>query len=371
MDFVNSAIKENDWEAALNGLNELLKSDPVLLDGYLKRATVYNSMQKPLRARKDAECAVIIALYTKNGMACGNAQILRGISYFCTEEYANAGLCFQWAKEHIYKDKELESWIAKTEKELANATEEEMKTVTVTKRPQNNELENLIKDLSLSLDKKEQCSAKTTAVKATTLAQKVRYDWSQSDNYVSIDIYAKNVDPSSVHYELTCNNLSLNFALPDNSVYTLTLEPLYDEIATEDSTLDIRRTKIEISLKKRNGCIKWEALQQKDNHSNIQRVHSSVSTTPSSATATSHKQNKKNWDNLVAELEEDEPQASGEAALNNLFQQIYHDADDDTRRAMMKSFVESNGTALSTNWNDVGTRKFETKPPKGVEPKKW
>lgn len=28
--------------------------------------------------------------------------------------------------------------------------------------------------------------------------------------------------------------------------------------------------------------------------------------------------------------------------------------DEDQRRAMMKSFVESNGTVLSTNWSEVG-----------------
>ena len=38
---------------------------------------------------------------------------------------------------------------------------------------------------------------------------------------------------------------------------------------------------------------------------------------------------------------------------------------------MMKSFTESNGTALSTDWDDVGRRKVETVPPEGVEPKKW
>jgi suppressor of G2 allele of SKP1 len=38
---------------------------------------------------------------------------------------------------------------------------------------------------------------------------------------------------------------------------------------------------------------------------------------------------------------------------------------------MMKSFIESNGTALSTDWEDVKNRKVETVPPEGVEAKKW
>jgi suppressor of G2 allele of SKP1 len=37
--------------------------------------------------------------------------------------------------------------------------------------------------------------------------------------------------------------------------------------------------------------------------------------------------------------------------------------DEDTRRAMMKSFVESNGTVLSTNWKEVGEKPVEFKHP--------
>ncbi len=38
---------------------------------------------------------------------------------------------------------------------------------------------------------------------------------------------------------------------------------------------------------------------------------------------------------------------------------------------MIKSFTESNGTCLSTNWTDVGAKKVEVTPPDGMTAKKF
>ncbi len=57
--------------------------------------------------------------------------------------------------------------------------------------------------------------------------------------------------------------------------------------------------------------------------------------------------------------------------LQGFFKKLYKDASPDTRRAMMKSYVESNGTALSTDWEDVGKKTVPINPPDGIEAKKW
>ncbi len=83
---------------------------------------------------------------------------------------------------------------------------------------------------------------------------------------------------------------------------------------------------------------------------------------------TSSKKGPTNWDKIDDDDEED---ASKNGDVNGFFQQIYKNADEDTKRAMMKSFTESNGTALSTSWTDAKSKTYKTEPPDGVEAKKW
>jgi len=61
---------------------------------------------------------------------------------------------------------------------------------------------------------------------------------------------------------------------------------------------------------------------------------------------------------------------SGDPA-HAFFKQLYAGASDDTKRAMMKSYQESGGTALSTNWKEVSQKRVEVTPPDGMVEKKW
>lgn len=88
---------------------------------------------------------------------------------------------------------------------------------------------------------------------------------------------------------------------------------------------------------------------------------------------------RKNWDSITTDILSTEKEKSlnedanvgGDATVNSFFQQLYGSADEDTRRAMMKSYVESNGTTLSTNWDEVKKGKVEGKAPEGSVMKKW
>lgn len=84
---------------------------------------------------------------------------------------------------------------------------------------------------------------------------------------------------------------------------------------------------------------------------------------------TSSRTGPKNWEALSGQTEEEKPE--GDAALTQLFQTLYKDADEDTRKAMIKSYTESGGTSLSTDWKSVKNGRVDVKPPEGMEARKF
>ncbi|XP_029458836.1 protein SGT1 homolog isoform X2 [Rhinatrema bivittatum] len=238
-----------------------------------------------------------------------------------------------------------------------------------------------------------------------TLTSKVKYDWYQTESQVIITVMIKNLQKNDVNIHFTEKELSALIRLPSGEDYRLNLLLLHP-IATEQSTFKVLSTKIEIKLKKQE-AIRWEKLEghedlnlkhfaqdlskidymtftpeevdgmllaydatKSDQNFCTKERHSTKDSThlyPSSSHYT------RNWDKLVVEIKEEEKteKLEGDAALNQLFQQIYADGTDEVKRAMNKSFMESGGTVLSTNWSDVGKKKVEVKPPDDMEWKQY
>ncbi|KAG0144220.1 hypothetical protein CROQUDRAFT_660291 [Cronartium quercuum f. sp. fusiforme G11] len=217
-------------------------------------------------------------------------------------------------------------------------------------------------------------------------APKIRHEWYQTDTEVVLSVFVRNTKTEDLTVELSARSLSINYPLA-SSEGCFALEPLTHEVDVEGSSWKSLSTKIEVKLKKKVPGVKWNAIEgQADNSAPAVATLQPPMTTMTEATSSSSKsypsssRRKTNWEALAktAEKEEQEaisglkdPNAGGEVALNQLFQKLYGDASDEQKRAMMKSYTESNGTALSTDWNEVKKGKVETKPPASMEVRNW
>jgi len=153
-------------------------------------------------------------------------------------------------------------------------------------------------------------------------------------------------------------SLSITIKISDSSDFLLDFD-LCAEIEVKESSYELLSTKIEFVLKKSEPG-KWNTLQ---NVGEGTKQWSSVSAPPKKA-------EKKNWDKIVEEETKDDKLGSDES-LNKVFQDIFSNGSDEQKKAMMKSFTESGGTVLSTNWDEVGKKKVDPTPPEGMVAKKW
>lgn len=195
---------------------------------------------------------------------------------------------------------------------------------------------------------------------------KIKYDWYQTESQVIITLMIKNVQKNDINVEFSEKELSALVKLPAEDDYNLNLRLLHS-IIPEQSMFKVLSTKIEIKMKK-SEAVRWEKLEGEGEEPKQKQFVADVKNLyPSSSLYT------RNWDKLVGEIKEEEKneKLEGDAALNKLFQQIYSDGSDEVKRAMNKSFMESGGTVLSTNWSDVGKRKVEINPPDDMEWKKY
>jgi suppressor of G2 allele of SKP1 len=167
----------------------------------------------------------------------------------------------------------------------------------------------------------------------------LRSDWYQlTQQTVVLVLYGKDLKEKNLSINVESNKI--NVLYPDESI-AFAIE-LAHPVDSQRTTVKYSAPKVEITLYKQDPSINWNSLA------------------PASAATAESTSKQDKWSKVSISKEDAEEPTSGD--VESFFKSIYANADEDSRKAMIKSFTESGGACLSTDWKDVARRKVEYVP---------
>lgn len=359
-------LKEKDYLSAIATFTTVLKDNPKALQAYLKRSTAYQKLNNYENAKRDISEAFVIAEQRGKRAELGLCYFKLGLVYYAEKNYKIALKNFDRAIEYDCSEATVDAWRSKCEYDFrknppAEGSYEEDDDILRLEQATISETKDFEGMPSTNID---------VINNQAPLKVKIRDDWYQTNDSVIITIYAKNIKESDLQVLFKNRSVLVSFPSSTSSEYNYSLDPLYEPIDPAKSTYRIFSTKLEISLKK-NEAHKWSSLEASKEPTVTVKNDTACDAkeTMSKHSGLAYPSSSKKPINWAAFNVDDEEEK--EKSENDFFAQLYKDTDDDTRRAMMKSYVESNGTVLTTNWEEAQNKKFETSPPDGMVAKDW
>ncbi|XP_031570260.1 protein SGT1 homolog [Actinia tenebrosa] len=368
----NEAFVDENYQLALQKYTNAIELNGFNPKYYVKRATTYFKLGNFRDACTDANVA--IDLDSKNI----KAHLRKGVSLFHLGEFADAKQAFEQGLQIDNENIEMKTWLSKCNSELGikdSIPEKKQERV----EPAGEESPNI--SAKQDTEGKE---GQEEDIKKKQEEQKihVRHDWYQTDTQVVVALMIKNCHAQNVNISYHEQALSGTVNIPTGGEYKLDFN-LAHPINVKECKTRILQSKIELKLKKAQ-AIHWTTLEKTSEATKV-KSFPTATTLPTASTSESKESIDivhqypssrhvvKDWDRLAADItkDDDDEKQEGEAALSALFQKIYGDGGDAVKKAMNKSFIESGGTVLSTNWEEVQKSKVERKPPDGMEWKSW
>ncbi|XP_029188387.2 protein SGT1 homolog A-like [Acropora millepora] len=388
----NEAFVDDNYDLAVKKYTEAIQLSGSDAEFFLKRAAAYMKLGQFEQAAADGSAAV--NLQPKNS----KAHARKGIALFNLEDYEAAKQSFADALQLDKDNKELQTWIGKCNDQLGSNVENcgagvAEKVEDVPQKFSNKASEEALQpaatvqssnpaacdaeattsaDSSMSVPADSEMQPLHEQPQAPAAPPKPRFDWYQTETHVVVTLMIKKSKKENVNVDYGEKTLSVTVKLPSGSEFVLDLDLSHTIVPAQCKTV-IMSTKIELKMKKAE-AIRWSSLEAEDEiQPKPPTKNDKSSDLPDVHKYPSSRHVGKDWDKVAAQIakEEKDEKLEGDAALNQLFQQIYGDGSEEVRKAMNKSFVESGGTVLSTNWDEVKRGHVDCKPPDGMEWKTW
>ncbi|KAF2851875.1 SGS-domain-containing protein [Plenodomus tracheiphilus IPT5] len=377
----DAALSASKYDEAIQHYTDALSASPTAVKYYIGRSTAYQRSTKYTEALHDAETAVVLANKRAVRELIKEAQFRRAVALYHLGQYPDAQFVLDIVKGLDEKDKMLPIWSAKLAGKLKDMSPEDIASkVTIKKIPEVEVPSAASATKPNAPTKMEPIFANAAKPIVPTPVNKIKYDWYQNSDSVTVNILAKGVAKDSVTVDFEKDALFVSFPVSGSSSdYSYTADPLYASIDPTQSKYRVTANKVEITLRKATVGPKWHNLEsdrkvasdEAPQSSIPSHVLSSKTNQPSGPVyPTSSKSGPKNWDTVVQADLDDKDEIEGDET-SAFFKKLYSGASEEQQRAMMKSYSESGGTVLSTDWNDVGKKTVVPEPPEGMEARKY
>lgn len=334
---INTGIKHylnDEFMSAIKAFSVFLDSNPIDFKARLYRAISYISLQKFEEALVDLNDAENFSTNHKSfELFFRKGQTLFNLEKFIeANDYFKKALILQSTQSD--RDK-LALWANKLEIELSE------------------------RDLLNQIDPQSDAEKD----KASLDALKFTHNWYQNATFITLSLESNTpIEKEKFEFVLEKKSIKLIHKVAQKAIFEMSLS---NSIVPEYSKYSVINRRIEFNLKKEVENFNWITVDRK-------KVEETSSTFKQSYPTSSKK--KKDWDNLEKEINEElvsDAKTDPNEGMMKLFRDIYERSDENTRRAMIKSFQTSGGTVLSTNWGEVKDKDYEGRDrpeaPKGQE----
>lgn len=391
------ALEEKKYGQAIAEFTAAIKEAPTSPDFYTQRSVAYQRDGSHEAALADAQQAVLNAQARGKKEAIVEAQFRRGVALYKLGRLGDAEFILKRVKEMQSDHKQADMWISKTVLDLKKVPQGDKQrecTISETPSPQDAPVgPSSSNDTSTTSTQSPSKPAMPPAPQQTP-GDKIRHEWYQNTENIYFTLLARGVPKDEAQVEITERSMSISFPLQNGSSYDLHTEPLFAPVIPDKCITRVLPSKVEIILIKATPGQKWSALESNEpveaktdsvvgaEQESVKKAVFSDLKEIAPAYPTSSKYGPKDWDKITKDLrvseagqsggaEDDDDDDDGGADDNKFFKKLFKHATPETQRAMMKSYTESNGTALSTNWEEVSKGRVETVPPSGMEAKDW
>jgi suppressor of G2 allele of SKP1 len=229
------ALDTGNYNLAVDLYTSAIKSTPTAVDYYIQRSIAYTRLKETdndpaasptpdyQAALKDTEAAVLLAYKRQKKELIQRSQLRRAIALANLNRLGDADfvlkICRNLHGPATYKKPEtdnpaLEMWEKRVQIKMSKLppNDEQLK-VTVTEKPEE-QLETAITTATVGTEQKEasdKAKAKEETIKAgvTQNAKDIRHDFYQSNDMVTLTVYAKYVPKESVVHEIKEDSVSL------------------------------------------------------------------------------------------------------------------------------------------------------------------